>query len=186
VEKNYLKDIVVTLMVFIIIAFAIKTYSLYRQNDEVPYESRYKHIALSPELLAQIEDIEVSIQDRQQFVFTVESDPLEQDLIVRTQRDLEKQWREMVEQMVRLQSIIIPEVGNRIAAISYQGRINLYEVGDEFEFGTIAEIHNDYIVYEQNGARGELKVQKLPPRPSHPGDRESTITSQQDQRDLNW
>jgi len=123
-------------------------------------------MALGEELLNKIQNIETSIKDRKQFVFTVTKDPLEQNLIVRTIKDLELQWREEVENMVRLESTIVPESGSKKVVISYKGETKIYEVGDKFAKGIITEIRQGEISYRTNGAIEILKIEKLPEKPA--------------------
>lgn len=164
-EEKYLKDLIIALIVILLIVFGVKCNSLYNDVKVVPHESKYKKLALSDNLFKQIQDIEQSIQDRKDFVFTVTKDPLEQNLIVKTIQDLEKQWRMEVENMVRLESTIVPEVGKKRAAISHKGQTILYTVGDDFFYGKIADIQEGKIVYTYKGTRNILEVQKLPDRP---------------------
>ncbi|MCK4653182.1 MAG: hypothetical protein KAU01_01930 [Candidatus Cloacimonetes bacterium] len=164
-EKKYLKDFVIALVVILFIAFGIKDYNLYKKVEKIPSESKYKKIALSEQLLGQIHNIERSIKDRKQFVFTVTKDPLEQDLIVRTIKDLEKQWREDVENMVRLESTIVPEKGKKKVAISHKGKTKIYTVGDEFVYGKIIDIREGELTYLNHGKTRILKLQKLPEKP---------------------
>ena len=164
-EDKYIKDFVIAVVVIMLIAYGIKDYYLMKTANEVPYESKYKKLALSEELLGQIQNIENSIKDRKQFVFTVRKDPLEQNLIVKTQKDLEKQWKEKVENMIRLQSTIIPEVGDKIASISYKGKVKQYKIGELFENRKITDIEPGVVTYTYKGITDKLIVKKLPPKP---------------------
>lgn len=178
----YVKDFVITVVVLILISFGIKNYSLYKQVDRIPDESKHKKIALSDVLLKQIQSIEQSIVDRKKFVFTVDKDPLEQNLIVKTQKDLEKQWKEEVQNMVRLESTIIPVNGQKMASIAYKGKSYLYKIGDTFISGKITDIKEGEINYSYQGINKILNLQKIPPKP------EEIITkvSNNKQRAYNW
>lgn len=164
-EDKYIKDFVIILVVILLIAFGIKSYSLYNKIEEVPSKSKYSNIALGEKLLGQIKNIETSIQDRKEFSFGVQKDPLEQNLIVRTREDLEEQWRLRIENMVRLESTIIPEHGKKRAAIAYKGSTKIYTVGDSFVKGKIIDIKKGEITYLYNGRKGKIKVTKLPEKP---------------------
>jgi len=164
-EEKYIKDFVIALVVLLLLAFAIKDYYLYKTGDDVPDESIHKKIALSEGLLGKIENIEKSINDRKQFVFGVAKDPLEQNLIVKTQKDLEKQWREEVENMVRLESTIIPDNGDKLATVSYQGMTKNYKIGDDFVKGKVTDILFGEILYSYKGTTASLTTQKIPPKP---------------------
>jgi len=164
-EEKYLKDLIIALVVVLLIVLGVKCNSLYNKIKVVPHESKYKKLALSDNLFKQIQDIEESIQDRKDFVFTVTKDPLEQNLIVKTIKDLEKQWRMEVENMVRLESTIVPEVGRKRAAISHKGKTKLYGIGDDFFYGKIADIQEGRIVYTYRGSKNILNIQKLPDKP---------------------
>ncbi|RLC50230.1 MAG: hypothetical protein DRZ79_04730 [Candidatus Cloacimonadota bacterium] len=180
-EQKYLKDFVISMVVILLLAFAIKDYYLYQKVRVIPSESKYKKLALSVKLLKQIQNIETSIQDRKEFVFTVTKDPLEQNLIVKTKKDLEKQWREKVAKMVRLESTIVPQHGSKRAAISYDGKTKIYKVGDKFVSGVIEDIKDGEIVYSYKGKKGILKVQKIPPKP-----KEIRTSKNKKNREYNW
>jgi hypothetical protein len=172
-ENKYLKDFVIALVVLLILAFAINDYYLKKSASTVAEHSKYKEIALSDELLDRIHEIELSIQDRKKFVFTVIKDPLEQNLIVRTKQDLEKLWQEEIENTVRLEATIIPEMGDKLASISYKGETKHYTVGEKFEFGKITDIRPGEISYLYNGTNGVLALSKLPPKPIEIRDQKS-------------
>ena len=164
-EEKYLKDLVIALIVILLIVLGVKCNSLYSDIKVVPVVSKYRKLALSEDLFNQIQNIENSIQDRKEFVFTVTKDPLEQNLIVKTIKDLEKQWRMEVERMVRLESTIVPEVGRKMAAISHKGKTKLYSIGDNFFYGKITDIRKGKIVYSYKGKDNILALQKLPDKP---------------------
>ncbi len=164
-EEKYIKDMVIALIVILLIVLGIKCNSLYSKTKAIPDESEYKKLALSEDLFNQIKNIEHSIQDRKEFVFSVQKDPLEQNLIVKTMQDLEKQWRLEVEKMVRLESTIVPEVGRKMAAISHKGNTKLYSIGDSFHYGKITDIRQREVVYLYKGKSNILTLQKLPEKP---------------------
>jgi hypothetical protein len=149
------------------IAFGVKDYNLYHKVNKVPTDSKYKKIALSENLLTEIHNIEKSIRDRKQF----------------TIKDIEKQWREEVENMVRLESTIVPENGRKRAAISYKGKTVIYGIGDKFIKGKITDIREGEISYTYQNALGVLKIQKLPERPK---EIQKTTSKTKKSREYNW
>ncbi|MDO9578850.1 MAG: hypothetical protein Q7J16_13285 [Candidatus Cloacimonadales bacterium] len=183
-EDKYLKDFVIALIVIFIILFIIKDMNLYSKVKDVREESKYSEMALGDELLGQIQKIESSIQDRKQFIFTVTKDPLEQNLIVRTIKDLELQWREEVENMIRLESTIVPEKGKTQAVISYKGITKIYQVGDKFAKGVITEIRQGEISYKNDGVTGILKIEKLPEKPAVI--QKKSAKNKKSELDYNW
>ena len=164
-ENKYLKDFIIIVVVLLIIAFGWYDYYSYGKVEKIPQQSKYKKLALSEKLLDQIQSIEESIKDRKSFVFTVNKDPLEQNLIVKTIKDLEKQWREEVEKMIRLESTVITESGENLASIAHKGESNLYRVGDEFLGRKITRIEQGKINYTYRGTKGVLFVKELPAKP---------------------
>lgn len=180
-EEKYLKDFVIALIVIFFILLVVKDMSIEAKTSAVPMESQYKEMALGEQLLQNIHNIESSIKERKDFVFSVTKDPLEQNLIVKTIKDLEMQWREEVERMIRLESTIVPETGNKKAAISHQGKTTIFEIGDSFELGKITDIRSGEISYTANNKQHILKIQKLPEKPA-------TIqqTSNKRTREYNW
>jgi hypothetical protein len=181
-EAKHLKDFVIAMVVIAVFALGFKLVFVNQKIDKIPLESRFKKMALSEQLLSQIEDIEESIQDRKDFVFAVVKDPLEQNLVVKTKKDLEKQWQEEVANMVRLETTIIPQSGEKLATISYQGKSQMYRIGDTFIKGKIKDIKLGEIVYSYEGMTKTLQAQKIPTKP-----RELTQKSNSKKnRELNW
>lgn len=190
-EGKYLKDFVIILVVVLLIAFGLKTSSVSKRVNEVPEESEFKKMALSDQLLQKIQRIDSSIQDRKNFVFTVDKDPLEQNLIVKTQKDMEMQWREEVEKMVRLAMTIIPLDGEKKAAIEYDGNTTLYKIGDKFDLGSefdkgskgeITDIRAGEISYTFNGKSLDMQLKPIPPKPA----KLKTNSKAKSIREYNW
>lgn len=180
-EKRFFKDFVIIIGIVLLIAFAIRVFYLYQDSQEVAKHSRYKEIALKDTLLNKIHKIEKSIKDRKQFTFTVEKDPLEQNLIVKTNKDLEQQWKQEIEKMVRLESTIIPEDGDKLAAIAHKGKTRLYKIGDNFVRGKILDIRQGEITYSYFGQNKTMKLKKIPPKP-----KELTKEKDKKRREYNW
>ncbi|MCD4819381.1 MAG: hypothetical protein K8S23_11885 [Candidatus Cloacimonetes bacterium] len=181
-KLSYVKDFVITVAVLVLLSFGIKNYYLYHKADRITEESKHKKIALSDVLLKQIQSIEQSIVDRKKFVFSVNKDPLEQNLIVKTQKDLEKQWKEEIENMVRLESTIIPTNGKKMASIAYKGRSYLYIVGDTFLKRKITNIQEGQVTYSFNGITKVMSLEKIPPKPVEIANK----ANNNKQRSYNW
>ncbi|MBN2830060.1 MAG: hypothetical protein JXR56_07050 [Candidatus Cloacimonetes bacterium] len=164
-EFRYLKDFAITLTFVILIAFALKNFSSYKVVEEVPDDSKYKEQQLDEDLLKQIHSIELSIQDRKLFNFTVKKDPLKQDLIVQDKKDKLKIWQDQVTNMVRLAGTTIDEDGNSMAIIAHQGITHYYRKGDEIAGRRIVDIQDGKIVYTKNGVEGVMVKEPIPPKP---------------------
>lgn len=164
-ENKYLKDFVIAIAVLLLIAFGFSNYYTYQKVDKIPTDSKYKKLALSEQLLSQIQNIELSIKDRKSFKFNVTKDPLEQNLIVKTIKDLEKQWQMEIQKMIRLESTIIPQEGSRLASIAHKGESKLYKVGDSFMGRKINKIDSGVVHYTYRGTNGSLEVTELPDKP---------------------
>lgn len=162
---RHIKDFTIVLAVIMLISFAFHGYYLYVGDfDKYSIESKYKKLSLGEELINKIHDIENSIIDRKQFVFDVNKDPLQQNLIVQTKKDLEKEWREKVESMIRLAATFI-ENGNRFASIDYKGKTKVYQVGESIAGRKITHIGDGYVDYTYYGKEGTLKLQPIPEKP---------------------
>lgn len=179
-EKKYLRDFVIVLIVLLLLAGGYWNFMQLSKANKVDEESKYKRLALSQDLLDQIQEIEKSINDRKGFVFTVTKDPLEQNLIVKTQQDLEKQWREKIENMVRLTATILPQDGEKLASVAYKGANNLYGIGEDFALGKIVNIKEGEIVYSYGGKNYSLTMEKLPPKPVE------ILNNNKSERSFNW
>lgn len=164
-ETRHFKDLAVAIVVIILIVFLFKAVSVARTVIDVPDQSPYKDLALDQELIDQIQSIEDSITDRKSFVFTVTRDPLEQNIVVRTQVDLEEEWRREIEAMMRLAATYIDEHGNKRAAIAYQGKTELYGIGDYINDNRVVHIESGLIRLAQNGIEQDLEVKPIPPKP---------------------
>ena len=180
-ENKYLRDFAIVAILFAVIALGIKNYYLYNKEIKVPEQSRYKNLALSQDQLKQIQGIETSIDDRKNFVFTVTKDPLEQNLIVKTMKDLEQDWIDKVQSMVRLTATFISNDGSRYASISYKGKNLVYKVGDKIAGQKITKIGEANIKVMFNGGEKILKIQPIPDKP-----KALTNPSIQKNREINW
>lgn len=164
-ETRHIKDFTLAVVVIILIAFLIHAIGIMRTSFEIPDESIYKDLAIDQQLLAQIQQIEESISDRMDFVFTVTRDPLEQNIVVRTQVDLEQEWREKVKSMIRLAATYVDDRGNRRASIDYQGEVKAYEIGDYIDNNRIESIVSGRVTLAYNGREQILEVEPIPSRP---------------------
>jgi hypothetical protein len=182
-DYKYLKDFAISLTIIMLIVFLLKDASLYKKEMNVPVKSVYSKLSVNDSLMASIQDIEKSIQDRKSFMFTVTKDPLKQDLIVQDKIDLLQQWQTMVRNMVRLAGTFIDEHGKRTAIISYQGTDNRYYIGDYIAGRKIEEIQNGRVVYIANGQRGTMYLEPIPPKPV---ELELNKSNQASQSELNY
>lgn len=164
-EHKYLKDFVISIGVLLILAYGTMSYFLFNKVKNIPKESVYKNVALKKNLLDKINKIDLSIKDRKSFVFSVTRDPLEQHLIVKTKKDLEKQWREEVENMVRLEYTMIAEEGLKMASVAYKGKSNLYKIGDSFFHGKIVDVQSSKLIYTYYDKKKVMNLTKIPPKP---------------------
>ncbi|HPY96036.1 MAG TPA: hypothetical protein PL063_02350 [Candidatus Cloacimonadota bacterium] len=164
-QEKHIKDLVIAIAVIMLLVFTINDYSLYNKVNKVKKESIYANIALDEGLLAQIQSIEKSITDRKSFTFTVTKDPLLQDLIVKTKQDLQKQWEEMVSSMMRLSATFTDSDGQKKAMVSYGGKNHLLGIGDVLANRKITKIESDRIHFSEGNYKGEIVIQKIPPKP---------------------
>ncbi len=165
-ESKYLKDFVIALVFIMLFVFGVRDYNFYKKAEAVSEESKYKNLALDDVLLKRIQEIETSIQDRKMFVFTVVKDPLEQNLIVKTQVDLQKQWEEMVASMMRLAATFVDSRGAKRAYISYAGKNWDVKAGDQIGDRKIVEIQQGRVYFTQGGMKGFIDVQPIPAKPA--------------------
>jgi len=180
-DFKYLKDFAISLTIIMLIVFLLRDASLYKKELNVPVKSVYSKMSVNDSLMATIQNIERSIQDRKSFMFTVTKDPLKQDLIVQDRIDLLQQWQTMVKNMVRLAGTFVDEKGKRTAIISYQGTDGRYYIGDYVAGRKIEEIQNGRVVYSANGQKGVMTLEPIPPKPVELEMNKSNTASQLDQ-----
>lgn len=178
-QDKYLKDFVIGLIVIMIIAFMFNDYRLFTKARAIPEQSKYSNIALDENLLSKIQSIETTINDRKMFTFTVTKDPLQQDLIVKTKVDLQNQWEDMVRSMMRLSATFTDSKGQKKAMIAFQGRDNLVGIGDVVGGRKIVDIQNQRVYFTENGYKGFLDIQKIPPKPVE-------LDTQKQENQYNW
>jgi type II secretory pathway component PulC len=164
-EARFIKDLAIALIVIILFAFAVKDYLVYRSVVEVPAQSKYSDISLNDELLTKIKVIESSIQDRKMFTFNVPTDPLRQDPVIKDRMDRLQEWEYMIANMVRVAATFVNEENQKYAIISYQGKSNIYRVGETVAGRRIEDIREGKVIYTQGGVRSEMIVQPIPPKP---------------------
>jgi len=165
-EHKYIKDFVIALSVIMLLVFGIVDFYIVKDVNKVPEKSKWENMALGQDLLTEINNIEYSINARKLFVFTVEKDPLEQDLIVKTKTDILEDWKQQVKNMIRLTSTIIPEEGDKVASFAYQDKNTEYKIGEKIAGRKITDIQNGSVDYIYNGKTGVFKLQPIPPKPA--------------------
>lgn len=177
-EGRYIKDFTIAVVFVMIIVFGVKDFLWFQDAQDYPQEPNAQ-MGISEDLKQEIQQIETSIQDRLSFEFTVVKDPLEQNLIVKTIVDYEKQWRREVEAQVRLAGTFITADGKQLATIEHKGVRTDYHVGDNFEFGTITKIEKGRVTYKQGGYQGVLEITPIPEKPS-------ILQTEETAEELNW
>ena len=179
-QEKYIKDLAIALGVIVLIVLGARDYYLYNKINVVPAQSIYSTIALDASLLNQIQQIEDSIRERKDFKFTVNRDPLKQDLVVQTKLDLMKEWEEMVKRMMRLTATFKDSQGNQKAMIAFGGKENVVGVGDVLNNKKITNITLDKVYFTEGGNQGHLTLQPIPPRPAQIDPKQSA------ERSYNW
>ncbi len=164
-QDKHIKDLVIALGVILLIAFGFHGYILFYRTNSISEQSEFLTRAIDEGLLNQIQQIEESIKERKVFVFTVNKDPLRQDLIVQTKLDLQKQWADMVRSMMRLTAILKDSEGTQKAMIAFGGQTHLVQIGDVLNNKTITSISSDKVYFEEDGKIGFLTVEPIPPKP---------------------
>ena len=164
-QLRYVKDFAITLIVIIFLVLGVRLYTNYLKAKDIPQQSIHSKESVSDTLLSKIKGIEKSIQDRKNFVFNINRDPLRQGNIIKDKLDLEREFLESLRNTFRLSSTSITETGNKIATIEYRD-VNYYAtVGDVVEGRRITEIGNDWIRYYYNGSTYTTQVAPRPPMP---------------------
>lgn len=169
-EFKYLKDFSLALLVILLFAFAIKDYTIYNKVNVIPEKSIYSDISVNDSLMSKIRTIETSIADRKMFTFNVATDPLVQDPVIKDKMDRLQEWEIMVANSIRLAATFIDEDGEKVAIVAYQGKSNLYKIGDVVAGRKIVDIKSGQIAYTSGGVRSIMTVQPIPPKPSDVGE----------------
>lgn len=170
-QLRYVKDFAIALIVIMLLAFAIRLYSVYYQVEAVPDKSIHSKESVSDTLLNKIKGIETSIQERKNFVFTTTRDPLRQGNIIKDKMDLEKEFEDMVRNTFRLSTTAIDANGNKIAYIEYQDAIHAARIGDTVEGRRILDIGEKTLRYFYAGNTYTIDLKSRPAMPdfSDPG-----------------
>ncbi|MBW6514288.1 MAG: hypothetical protein K0B87_05975 [Candidatus Syntrophosphaera sp.] len=164
-QVRFIKDFAIALIVILLLAFAIRLYSMNVKRNSIPDQSRYTDESVTDTLKARILSIESSIQDRQNFVFSVRHDPLRQGNIIKDRFDLTKEFEEMLRNTFRPTGTYIDQnSGKRLVTVEYQDKIFSGGVGDVIEGRRITWIDEKNIGIYFGGAQ-TLAIQ---PRPAMP------------------
>ncbi len=178
-QARFVKDFAIALIVILLVAYAVRLYTVNHKTRVVPEQSKHTEKAVSDTLLGIIKSIETSIQDRKNFVFSNIRDPLRQGNIIKDRFDLEKEYAEMIRNTFRPTGTYIDqETGKRMVNIDYLGRIYTGGVNDVIEGRRITWIDEQNIGIYYGGPH-TLAVQRIPPKPDF--SKEETISNLQ-----NW
>lgn len=164
-QLRYVKDFAIILIVLAIIALGGRLLSLNRSVKKVPDKSVYSKESVSDSLLNKIKGIEQSIQERKNFVFSINRDPLRQGNIIKDRFDQEKEFMDMVKNTFRLSSTSVTDFGQKIATIEYQDMNYYARVGDVVEGRKIVDIGDNWMRYYYGGSTYTVE---LAPRPNMP------------------
>lgn len=164
-QLRYVKDFAVTLIVIIFLVLGIRLYTNYYKMRSVPEQSIHSKESVSDSLLFKIKGIEKSIQDRKQFVFTINRDPLRQGNIIKDKLDLEREFLDSVRNTFRLSSTSILEDGTKYATIEYRDQNHYATVGDTVEGRRIVDIGDNWIKYYYGGNTVTANLAPRPPMP---------------------
>lgn len=133
-QVRFIKDFAIALIVILLLAYAIRLYSMNVKRNSIPDKSRYTDESVTDTLKARILSIESSIQDRQNFVFSIKHDPLRQGNIIKDRFDLTKEFEEMIRNTFRPTGTYIDEnSGKRLVTVEFQDKIYTGGVGDIIE-----------------------------------------------------
>lgn len=179
-EHRSVKDLSIILTIVMIITFGVLDYFAFAKANKISEDSKYKGVALSKDLLEKIQSIDASIQDRKNFAFTVVKDPLEQNLIVKTQDDLLKIWEKKIASMLRLSSIVEAD-GEKFAMFDYKGKQQMLRVGEKIADAKIIEINNDSVIINRYGNNVKKVVEPIPPKPAGISKKNKSV-----QKEYNW
>lgn len=178
-EGRFWKEFVIALVFLSIVAYGIWAYMEWEDSKIVIKMRRVKGV---PEDLKQkIAQIDESIGERKDFVFEMQKgqrDPLEQNLIVKTKVDLERQWREMVESQMRLAGTMEID-GVKLALFEYKGRTQWVEEGGQYEGFTIQEVTDGSVQLALANRTRTLNATPVPEKPS-------VLKEDDSARELNW
>lgn len=164
-QLRFVKDFAIGLIVILLLAFAIRLYTMNAKGKEVPEQSRYTDESVTDTLRARIMIIESSIADRQNFVFSINHDPLRQGNIIKDRFDLAKEFEEMVRNTFRPTGTYIDEeTGEKLVSVEFQDKIYTGGVGDVIAGRRITWIEDDKIGIYYGGPQ-TIAVQ---PRPAMP------------------
>ena len=164
-QLRYVKDFAITLIVIIFLVLGVRLYTNYYKMKTIPSQSIHSKESVSDSLLTKIKGIEKSIQDRKQFVFTINRDPLRQGNIIKDKLDLEREFLESVRNTFRLSSTSILDNGHKFATIEYRDQNYYATIGDVIEGRRITDIGDNWIKYYYGG---NVVTTYLAPRPAMP------------------
>lgn len=179
-DYRYLKDTSIVLAILMVLSFAVVDYLLYTSIKSIPEESEHKEMKVSAELEKTVKDIGYSMRDRRQFKPTLYKDPLQQNLIVKTQVDLEKQWEEMVKNQLRLSAVMIDADGNRRASFAYGGSFHLTRVGDSIAGYRVSSIGERSVTLASGSGNVVKTIEPIPAKPKE------ITTDKKNAQEYNW
>lgn len=164
-QLRFVKDFAIGLIVILLLAFAIRLYTMNAQEKKIPEQSKYTDESVTDTLRSRIMTIESSIADRQNFVFSINHDPLRQGNIIKDRFDRTKEFEEMVRNTFRPTGTYIDEeTGEKLVTVEFQDKIYTGKVGEVIAGRRITWIEDDQIgVYYGGQQRIDIK-----PRPDMP------------------
>lgn len=164
-QLRYIKDFAIALIVILLLAYAIRLYSMNTKRNTISDKSKYTFEAVSDTLRAKVRAIESSINDRQNYVFAINHDPLRQGNIIKDRFDFAKEFDDMVRNTFRLTGTYDLDKGQAAyATFEYQDRMFIGRVGENIE-GRLIRWISDGRVGIYYGGDQTLVAQPRPAKP---------------------
>jgi hypothetical protein len=164
-QARFIKDFAIALIVILLLAYAIRLFSINYKRNAIPDKSKYTNESVSDTLKTKIYSIESSIMDRKNFVFSITHDPLKQGNIIKDRFDRNKEFEDMVRNTFRPTGTYLDvETGRKLVTIEYQDKFFTGGVGDIIEGRKITRINENSIGIYYGGDQ-TLAIQPRPVMP---------------------
>ncbi len=171
------------LIILLLIVAGYEGYNAYRMGQQVrKYQAAMAHESLGsadPQLSETISGLEGELQDRLNYEFTINKDPLDLTQVIHAKRFLAQLgFQESIESQTRMRLSCTIMSDKPAAIIKYQGRSRIMRIGDDLNGYRLSEIKPEQCVLTRSGERLTLVTEKSPETlEQERNQRESTVTA---------
>jgi hypothetical protein len=155
------------LIIILLIVAGYEGYNAYRMGQQVrKYHAALAHESLGsadPQLSETVTSLESELQDRLNYEFSIDHDPLDLTQVIHGRRFLAQLgFQETIESQTKMRLSCTVLADKPAAIVKFQGRSHVLRLGDDLNGYVLSEVRPEQCVLTRAGERLTLVTEKSP------------------------